>query len=84
MKRKSPLSFICSALSISIAVLLMGCASELPVPKVTYPTSPKTPKLGQHPYSSNVRYRNVLFFFGPTAHINYLLYIPDDYGKDTA
>ena len=84
MKGKSPLSLICLALSISIAVLLAGCASDLPVPKVTYPTPPKTPEPGQHPHSSKVRYRNVLLFFGPTAHINYLLYIPDDYGKDPA
>jgi predicted peptidase len=34
------------------------------------------PKPGQHPYSSKIRYGG--------AQINYLLYFPEDYGKDAA
>jgi predicted peptidase len=84
MKGKSPLSLLRLVLSLSIAVLLAGCASKPPVPKVAYPTPPKTSESGQHPYSSKVRCGNALFFFGPTIQINYLLYLPDDYGKDPA
>jgi len=41
------------------------------LPRITYPALSATPNLGQHPYTSE------------KAHINFLLYLPDEYGKDS-
>ncbi len=57
-----------------------GCAFALPPAKVTYPAPPEVPEPGQHAYSSVVRYGSE----GSAAQVNYLLYIPRDYGKDAA
>jgi predicted peptidase len=71
--RKAPLLFL--------FLVCAACAFALPRPKVTYPAPPEVPEPGQHVYSSRVQYgRQGLF--RSKVQVNYLLYIPRDYGKD--
>jgi predicted esterase len=41
------------------------------IPKITYPALSSIPKLGQHPFTSE------------KTNINFLLYLPDEYGTDS-